>query len=801
MSNPVKIVVTAETVEAADKLKDFVRSAGSGLATLPPAASHAAGPLKELRETAMATHEGFRTLETSALLLGGERFPQLAMGVMGAAEGMKAMRSVAMLTGLTLAELAPPLVLIAAGVAAGAYVWDEYANAQAKADNETRKMVESLDKVAPLLEKINKLAKAGLLSPEAAQQMSNEATQRKSNPLYIGPDENVTTQATGEYEVPEYANTTFARVQSGSHTETRQNRKATQDEITKYELAKIDEISEKQADALAKFKEETQQAHDETMSGLEKEKAAIADKYEKQRQAILETAALAGASLTPDGVRNPKVDADAQAAIADLRIAQTNAIAAAEKKAADANARAAKERQDAWDRLNEKTTADLKRVEEMQDRANAKLLEDQKKQAEELDRQAALRREIADEEIKIKIADLQGREDMTPEQKAAAMEKLLGEESELLQVQINQLDVQKQATFDLTKQLEIQKKIDDLKIQKATLTTKEEKDDKSFDGQLGGQWDKLSNKTGNQNGDAASVLVSPFEGMRQGLDTAFTQMMEKGESFKQFMGTVALAIEKSFIQSVANMAADWITSQAMMLVKAVATQLGITTAHAAGTETRVGIHAAGEGQMTIFTVLGTIARQGWHLIETVWHGLMVAIRVAAHVAGEAACTAATEAGAAVRAIYHAIVAAIAAMESLASTPYVGVVLGIAAGAAMMAAAMGMMGGFAEGGQVTGPGSGKSDSIMARVSNGEFIVNADAVQKFGAANLHDINQGTYHASGGGASNAGNGASQAQHRTDNFIYFDSRQMMDHLERSDAHEKLIVDIMGRNIHKFRS
>jgi hypothetical protein len=33
--------------------------------------------------------------------------------------------------------------------------------------------------------------------------------------------------------------------------------------------------------------------------------------------------------------------------------------------------------------------------------------------------------------------------------------------------------------------------------------------------------------------------------------------------------------------------------------------------------------------------------------------------------------------------------------------------------------------FAAGGQVTGPGSGTSDSIMARLSNGEFVVNAKA----------------------------------------------------------------------------
>lgn len=37
--------------------------------------------------------------------------------------------------------------------------------------------------------------------------------------------------------------------------------------------------------------------------------------------------------------------------------------------------------------------------------------------------------------------------------------------------------------------------------------------------------------------------------------------------------------------------------------------------------------------------------------------------------------------------------------------------------------------FAEGGRVRGPGTGTSDSILARLSNGEFVVNADATSRF------------------------------------------------------------------------
>jgi len=52
-----------------------------------------------------------------------------------------------------------------------------------------------------------------------------------------------------------------------------------------------------------------------------------------------------------------------------------------------------------------------------------------------------------------------------------------------------------------------------------------------------------------------------------------------------------------------------------------------------------------------------------------------------------------------------------------------------------------LGGFAGGGKVVGGGSGTSDSILARVSNGEFIVNAKSTKKFSPI-LEAINSGDY-----------------------------------------------------------
>ncbi len=47
-------------------------------------------------------------------------------------------------------------------------------------------------------------------------------------------------------------------------------------------------------------------------------------------------------------------------------------------------------------------------------------------------------------------------------------------------------------------------------------------------------------------------------------------------------------------------------------------------------------------------------------------------------------------------------------------------------------------GFATGGRVRGPGTGTSDSIMARLSNGEFVMRAAAVRAYGPALLEKMN---------------------------------------------------------------
>jgi hypothetical protein len=47
-------------------------------------------------------------------------------------------------------------------------------------------------------------------------------------------------------------------------------------------------------------------------------------------------------------------------------------------------------------------------------------------------------------------------------------------------------------------------------------------------------------------------------------------------------------------------------------------------------------------------------------------------------------------------------------------------------------------GNAEGGYIKGPGTGTSDSILSRLSNGEFVMKAAAVQAYGTGLFHALN---------------------------------------------------------------
>lgn len=80
-------------------------------------------------------------------------------------------------------------------------------------------------------------------------------------------------------------------------------------------------------------------------------------------------------------------------------------------------------------------------------------------------------------------------------------------------------------------------------------------------------------------------------------------------------------------------------------------------------------------------------------------------------------------------------------------------------AAQMTAAKGAAMAFASGGPVRGAGTGTSDSIPTMLSNGEYVINADAAAQIGLPTLNAINSGNLpkYAGGGAGVSIGGGAS--------------------------------------------
>lgn len=126
-------------------------------------------------------------------------------------------------------------------------------------------------------------------------------------------------------------------------------------------------------------------------------------------------------------------------------------------------------------------------------------------------------------------------------------------------------------------------------------------------------------------------------------------------------------------------------------------------------------------------------------------------------------------------------------------------LAIAGGIAALALIMAASGGFAEGGPVSGAGTGTSDSIPAWLSNGEYVMPAAETAKYRPL-LDSMRAGTLNpgqlvsagpAAGGGSNVAGN--------TQINIGLMGHMSPQQWAESQSGESHIVDVIARNIHKI--
>lgn len=113
--------------------------------------------------------------------------------------------------------------------------------------------------------------------------------------------------------------------------------------------------------------------------------------------------------------------------------------------------------------------------------------------------------------------------------------------------------------------------------------------------------------------------------------------------------------------------------------------------------------------------------------------------------------------------------------------------------------IGAIGGFAEGGLADGPGNGTSDSILARVSKGEWIIPAARVTQYGHSLFHSLTKGTFgnlrFANGGPVGSVGGSASPGKALSfRNINVLDPELITDHLKSSRG-EAALINFISRN------
>lgn len=199
-------------------------------------------------------------------------------------------------------------------------------------------------------------------------------------------------------------------------------------------------------------------------------------------------------------------------------------------------------------------------------------------------------------------------------------------------------------------------------------------------------------------GQTQSMFSSAFYGISADAGRAFEGMVFDGMTFSDAMSMVTENMLRGMVSALGEMAAQWAANQALQLafgkaqtaeeLARVATE---TTAKTASIATVKGAKIAADGAMT-----------------------------ASGLAATATTTAAQTAAAATTASAWLPAALVASIGSFGAAAVVG-------GTALLAA-FALTKGFKTGGYVSGAGTGTSDSIPARLSNGEFVVNADATKR-------------------------------------------------------------------------
>ena len=539
MSEPIKIVVVAQTEEAAKKLKDFVQQEGSAVAA---SMEKSAKATDNLTKSAFKARMGLLELEhvgrssVDIMLMGGNsrmllaQIPQLLQSLS--------------LMGVSLSAMAP--YILAAGAAVGVLATEWYAVMGNVEDTtkKTEELVKKLDEIPSILERIQRLTGAGLLSRAAGTEFADYLNGRK--PLYVTPEGDVTTSPTHMGVVR-----TGTRTSGMAPLVPVPNAAATQAQINDYVSKQLPQVAAAQEKAAEHLKELMEKARVESLDGIEKEKAQIHDRYEKERQEIRLTAEQAGHLIGPK-----TYDAATNAAIKNLDAAEASAKLTAEKKAQEESDRKTEELQQA---INSYVETELSLEKEIT--------------AEE-ERQRSLREEILRGRIQAHIESIQGNPLLGDLQKAKELLPLQQKLVDLDATRIDRLqDLANDPATDPTAKLLAEQQMVELMRDQARIRNEmsAEQGETSFTYQLGLAVAHLHDMN-NLAKEVAQTFTTVFNSSIADVSNGITGLIMGTMTWRQFLAEIPRQILTEIVGAIVQMGVRWVATEIMMTVMGSALQ-------------------------------------------------------------------------------------------------------------------------------------------------------------------------------------------------------------------------------------
>ena len=851
MSQPIKIIVTAETAEAAVALQRFVAQTHSGLKQLSQGGEQAAAGMTITREGVRSLTDPLRGLNYALMLAGGS-FPELTRGLGLTTAGLMGTRAASVSLGLSLSQILPLVAIVAAVIGTGVAVWDHYSSQEKDAAERAKELNDALEKIPETLKQIREASEAGLIGPGAAGFLSRLLTgaepQTVQMPLSQAIRENRLSspqaRSRAGLDEQEYQRAGFTAFDPDKMVNVEatlvERAKMTNAELVKrgYLLEELDAKGKGtgkykttvEGQALVEAHDLDQKAHEASLAGYEKERAAAKQKYDEELQQYKNLQAIANAKL-PGGQTQAQ-----RALLTTLPQTKTDIEAEYKTRTAEIDKKQAEESQKQSEEATRKSAESQTKLREQYSRefatANKQIeadislaAEQAGKKREEFYSQEYVQRSVLAFKFllqgKISEADyaayiteqetnlykgknaaelaaqrdaqtgmLEKRADIEAQIEAIQSNNLLtrlekeqaevGLKRQLLDLDQQWLVVQQQLNARSSEAVAKQgyeREIERLNNEIARL--KNEVPEQSAPGSLAGGFTASETQLRQRLQDEQSnALAVPFEAFDSSLDKSLTNLIEKGGSMRQFWKSLTLGMADDMLRAGVQMLADEVTLQAMQSAKFVANTLF-----------RTAVHTAGEETQTTATAGGAVQRGMIRVGETVLHGVQVGIRVAAHVAGEILQTTITVVQSAIRiavilaeTIPYLIKAAIEAIAAFADIPYVGPALGIAAAGAIIAAGAGIMsrdsGGRGEAGQVYAIGTGAQPEYYIPDSAGSFYPRG-MISQLAAAG------------GGGSQPPAGGAPGGDVKFEHYLVYNDQQFFDKMKSSTARKIFVTHL----------